>query len=110
MHTLIRTFHLDGMSTDEFTAFCDEVAPVFAELPGLIEKVWLAQPETGTFGGVYLWRDQAACAQYRASDLFQQICANPHFATIVVQEYAILDSPTLMTSNLIPRDEHVHTV
>jgi heme-degrading monooxygenase HmoA len=41
-------------------------------MPGLIEKLWLKQPDTNTFGGVYLWEDQAAATRYRNSELFQQ--------------------------------------
>jgi hypothetical protein len=37
-------------------AFCDQVAPIVAGLPGLISKVWPDNQETNTYPGVYLWR------------------------------------------------------
>jgi len=37
---------------------CDGLASTFATMPGLISKVWLADPATNTYGGVYTWRDR----------------------------------------------------
>ena len=42
MHIQIINFHLKGLSEGDFRAKCDEIAPLYAELPGLISKVWLA--------------------------------------------------------------------
>ena len=53
MHIQIINFHLKGISEAEFRAHRDEVAPAFAEVPGLISKVWLANRSTNTYGGVY---------------------------------------------------------
>jgi heme-degrading monooxygenase HmoA len=101
MHVLIVTFQLKDIHAEEFEASYAEVAPVFAEMPGLLEKLWLKQSETNTFGGVYLWQDQAACAEYLNSDMFQQHIRNsPNTSNLVVQEYNVLEAPTQITHTL----------
>ena len=60
MHIQIINFHLKGLSEGDFRAKCDEIAPLYAELPGLISKVWLANRRTNTYGGVYTWESRAA--------------------------------------------------
>src|SRR4051794_11527494 len=42
MQILIVNFNLDGLTEEEFVSSSLELAPVFAELPGLASKVWLA--------------------------------------------------------------------
>ena len=55
---------------------CDEVAPAFAAVPGLVSKVWLADRENGVYGGVYTFENGAAVDAYLASDLLAQVAAN----------------------------------
>jgi heme-degrading monooxygenase HmoA len=98
MYALMVTFQLKDKNADTFEASYTEVAPAFADMPGLIEKIWVKQPESDTFGGVYLWHDHASCAEYRNSDMFQQnIANNPAITNLVVQEYTVLDKPTRIT-------------
>lgn len=101
MHVMIVTFQLNDVSAETFETTYTDAAPVFAEMPGLIEKLWLKQPETNTFGGVYLWEDQAAATRYRNSELFQQqMHDDPHISNLTVQEYGVLDAPTRITRGL----------
>ena len=69
MHIQVVNFHLSDLSDADFRARCDEIAPAFAEVPGLISKVWLANASTNTYGGVYTWEDREAMehVQQRAS-------------------------------------------
>jgi hypothetical protein len=69
----------------------------FANLPGLISKTWLANPETNTYGGVYLWHDLQAMEEYIETDLLKGILANPHFDNITVKDFAVLENPTRVT-------------
>jgi heme-degrading monooxygenase HmoA len=106
MHVLIVTFQLKDIGAEEFEASYADVVPVFAEMPGLLEKLWVKQPETSTFGGVYLWQDQATCTQYLNSDMFQQHIRNsPNTSNLVVQEYNVLEAPTQITHTLAAQGE-----
>jgi heme-degrading monooxygenase HmoA len=101
MYALMVTFQLDGMSTDAFEASYTEAAPAFADMPDLIEKVWLHQPEANTFGGVYLWQSQTAAEDYLNSGMFQQhIRNNSQITNLRIEAYNVLDNPTRITREL----------
>jgi quinol monooxygenase YgiN len=97
MHVQIVTFQLQGLDEAQYRAACAELAPLFADLPGLHAKIWLANPHTNTFGGVYLWQDRAAMQAYCASDLFGGAQAHPNFARFSSTDYPILGEQTLQT-------------
>jgi len=62
MYIQIINFNLSKMTPAEFEKLCEALAPQFAALPGLISKVWLSDPASNTFGGVYTWRDRCSPA------------------------------------------------
>ena len=101
MHVQVVNFNLKEMSDEEFRKMCDEVAPAFASVPGLVSKVWLADPPRNTYGGVYTWRDRRAMETYMNSDLFKGVAANPHLANITSKDFAVMEGPTRVTHGLI---------
>ena len=58
MHILIINFNLNGISHEDYVSNCNEIAHIFADIPGLISKTWLANESTNTYGGVYFWSSQ----------------------------------------------------
>jgi quinol monooxygenase YgiN len=98
MHIQIINFNLKDTTVSEYEALCDEVAGAFAQVPGLLSKVWLADPKSNTFGGIYTWRDEQALRAYEATELFQNVIQNPHFANITAREFAVLEAPTRVTN------------
>ncbi len=97
MHVQIITFHLKDMTEEGYREACAGFVPAYAELPGLLAKVWLADPATNTYGGVYLFRDRAAMDAYVASDLFASVSAFPHFADLTARDFAVYDDLTSAT-------------
>jgi heme-degrading monooxygenase HmoA len=97
MHIQIVNFHLKGMTEPEFRAMSDELAPTFATVPGLISKTWLADADTNTYGGVYLWDNEASCRAYQASELFNAVKSHPNFADVASREFGVLDGPSKVT-------------
>ncbi len=97
MHVQIITFRLSGMTEEGYREACAQLAPAFAELPGLVAKVWLADPAANTYGGVYLFRDREAMDGYGASDLFATVAAFPHFADITSRDFAVYEDLTRLT-------------
>ena len=85
MHILVVNFQVKGIDDEHFRKACDDLAPAFASVPGLISKVWLADTATGTYGGIYIWRD-------------------PHLANITTKDYGVLEAPTRITRGLITAD------
>jgi hypothetical protein len=97
MNVLIINFRLSGMTEEGYRAACADLAPAFAELPGLLAKVWLNDPPTGTYGGVYLFRDRAAMEGYLASDLLASVAATPSFVDISTRDFAVYEDLTRAT-------------
>jgi hypothetical protein len=101
MHVQIVNFNLRGISDAQFRQACDEqFAPAFANVPGLLYKLWLADQESNTYGGVYAWRDKQAMQDYFSSDLFKTVVSHPNFADITSKDFGILEGPTRVTNGL----------
>jgi hypothetical protein len=91
-------FRLAGLSEADYRAHAEVVAPAFNAMPGLLSKVWLANADTNTYGGVYTWRDRASLEQYRASAIYAGMVSNPGLADISDREFGILPEPTRVTA------------
>ena len=101
MHVQIINFHLMGVTEAEYAALCDELAPSFAAVPGLVRKVWLANSETGTYGGVYIWQDRQAMEDFATSDLAAAVANHPNLADITSTDFGVLEGPTKVTRGWI---------
>ena len=101
MHIQIVNFQLKDIEATEYQKLCDGLAPTFAALDGLISKVWLADEETNTYGGVYTWRDRQAMEGYTQSELFQTVATHPNLSNVTSRDFAVLESPTRVTRGLI---------
>ncbi len=97
MHMQIITFTLDGIDDAAYHAHAEQNAPVFAALPGLRAKIWLANPQTNTYGGIYTWGNVAAMRTYRRGKIFQGLQANPHMIDVTVTDFPVLARPTKVT-------------
>ena len=75
-------------------------APTVAETPGLLSKVWLANPTTNAYGGVYLWRDRQAMEEYATSELFKSVATHPNLTNITSQDFGVIEGPTQVTRGL----------
>ena len=100
MHVLIINFNLDGIDHDQYSEGCDGLGETFAGIPGLIAKVWLSDPESNTYGGVYTFEDKAAFEAYKAGEIFAAVAGNPNFANVTARDFAILEGPTRATRGI----------
>ncbi len=101
MHIQIITFQLSGVGESEYAALCEQLAPTFAAVPGLVRKVWLADSTTGTYGGVYVWRDRQAMVDFTKTELFESVEKHPALAGVTSIDYGVLDGPTAVTRGSI---------
>jgi hypothetical protein len=97
MHTLLITFDLSDMTHERYTEVSAELAPAFAAIPGLLAKIWLADPQEARYGGVYLFTDAAAADGFLSSALARGVATNPHFAGLSVRRYGVDDATTART-------------
>ena len=97
MHVLIVNFTLKGINEADYRGLVEPIAPAFAGLPGLISKTWLANAETNTYGGVYVWSDRGAMETYKETDIYKGMLANPHFENVTATDFAVVESATRVT-------------
>ena len=97
MHIMVVNFNLEGISEDDYLGIVEPIAPAFAGLPGLISKTWLANDETNTYGGVYLWQDRGSMEAYKQTDIYKGMLANPHFENVTVTDFAVVENATRVT-------------
>ena len=97
MHVQIINFQLKDLSEEDYTKLCNDLASTFADIPGLISKVWLANSSTGTFGGVYFWRDQKAMEEFAKTELFNSVATHPNLTNISSKDFAVMEGPTRVT-------------
>src|SRR6476661_7327238 len=101
MHVQVVNFQLRDMDETAFRAMCDELAPTFATIPGLVAKLWLVDAASGTYGGVYTWESKDAYEAYTRSELFRAVATNPNFANITNRDFGVLEGPTRTTRGLV---------
>lgn len=100
MHMQIVNFNLKGVSEADYRALCDQLAPAFATMPGLIAKVWLADTASNTYGGVYTWESKAAMEAYLRSEIFNNVVNHPNLTNIISKDFGVLAAPTQVTHGL----------
>lgn len=97
MKVQIVTFQLNGIDDEAYGDMCHELAPAYAAVPGLSTKVWLADRDANTYGGVYLWSDAHAQAAFAESDLFTAVAAHPNLTATTSRAFDVLAGPTTVT-------------
>lgn len=101
MHAQITTYKLkDVPEADYIARMVEPDSPVLADVPGLHSKVWLANADTNTYGGFYLWRTRADMESFMASDLVAAVIARPFLTDITVRDYEVPDAPSRITRGL----------
>ncbi|HEY4700447.1 MAG TPA: YdhR family protein, partial [Streptosporangiaceae bacterium] len=88
---------LDGIDDADYQTHVEQNAPVFAALPGLRAKIWLANQQTNTYGGIYTWDDVAAMRAYQGGKIFRGLQADPHMVGVTVRDFSVLADPTKVT-------------
>jgi hypothetical protein len=101
VHIQIIKFRLKGVSEADYTKLAAELAPNFAALPGLISKAWIANSDTGTYGGVYFWGDKESMAAYKSSELFNSVATHPNLADVTSEDFAVMEEPSRITRGLL---------
>lgn len=100
MHIQVVTFHLKGLTREDYLGACNQLAPAIAQVPGLISKTFIANPETNTYGGVHVWRDRESMDAYRGSELWRTIEGQPAFVGLVSEDFEVLEEPSRVTRGL----------
>lgn len=95
MYVQIIEFELQGMTAEEYEAFCDHGVPMIAQAPGMLGKLFLTDASTNRRGAVYTFTDREAAEAYLQGELFQTaIAGNPAIANVRTRGSDVLERPT----------------
>lgn len=97
MQILVINFGIRGLSDAELRALATQLAPAFKAVPGLERKYWLADPDSGTYGGVYVFDGAASIDAYLEGDLFTGLKANPNVTNVTVRRFGTIEEATAIT-------------
>lgn len=97
MEIVLVSFSLQGLSEQEYAAMCEQLAPAFAAVPGLVSKVWLADTSEGVYGGVYTFESAGAVDEFLTSELFAGVGRTPELVNVSVRRFGVLQEPTAVT-------------
>ena len=97
MHSRIVTFRLADLTAEAYLVLAGEVAASFATWPGLASKIWIADHETNTYGGIYVFESKAAADLSRTTELFTAMQSNPNFLDLSIAEFDVLAEATAIT-------------
>lgn len=81
------TSHLDNEELDRRLL---ERRPRFLEVPGLLQKMYGRDPETGALCGIYFFEDRAALAAFLETELAKTIPSAYEVVDIRVENYDVL--------------------
>ncbi len=97
MHVQVVTFGLDGLTEAEYHEGCRGETGAFAELPGLLAKIWTKDEAESTFGAVYLWRDRESYENYLKGDIFKSIEEDPTLSNVTSKNFDVYEDLTKAT-------------
>lgn len=81
-----------NLSLDEFDRRMLERRPQFLDVPGLIQKMYGRDPETGGICGIYFFEDEASLEAYRESELAKSIPTAYEAIEVRREKYDVLSA------------------
>jgi hypothetical protein len=100
MHVSVFEYRLKDIDEEGWAQTCLEVAPVFAQVPGLVSKVWLKGADGG-YGGVYIWDSESSYRNFLASDFGQGLGAHPNIDGLTMRDWEVDVIPTEVTRGVL---------
>jgi hypothetical protein len=97
MYVQVVNFGLNGITEEEYHESCRGETSAFAELSGLLAKIWIKDEASNTFGAVYLWRDQDSYEEYVKGDIFKSIVDDPTLSNVTSKSFEVYDDLTKET-------------
>jgi len=101
MQAQLITYHLSDISQAEYLKqMVEPDAPVLAKVRGLMSKVWLADEETNSFGGFYLWETKTAMEAFMHSDLVKAVVSRPFVKNVSSVDFGVNEKASSITRGL----------
>jgi len=92
MYIHIINFNITGIDRSQYEAAAMKLTSVFAAVPGLKRKHWLANEENNTYGGVYIFDSKESHDAFVESKLYAGVKGNPSFTNFSGKSFENIDS------------------
>ena len=86
-----------SVTKEEYEQAVSPLADKFANVPGLIWKVWILNAEKSEAGGIYLFENQAALDDYLAGSLAKIVTTHPALSNFSIKQFGIMKDITKVT-------------
>lgn len=81
----------------DYEAAVSPLANDFAEVPGLVWKVWLMNEAGSEAGGIYLFDSESSLAAYLEGPLAGAVKTHPALSDLSVKQFDVMDKLTAIT-------------
>ena len=96
-----------SVSKKEYEQAVSPLADKFANVPGLIWKIWILNESQSEAGGIYLFEDQASVDNFLAGPLAKTVTSHPALSDFSVKQFAIMKDITETTRGPIKLSSNV---
>ena len=86
-----------SVSKEEYEVAVSPLADKFANVAGLIWKIWILNEEKSEAGGIYLFENQAALDDYLAGSLAKIVTTHPALSNFSIKQFGIMKDITKVT-------------
>ena len=89
-------FKFSVLRTD-YEELASSLAQSFAEVPGLVWKIWIVNEATSEAGGIYCFDGGESLDQFLASQLAADVKSHPAISDFSAKTFAVMDAVTAVT-------------
>ena len=86
-----------SVSKEEYEQAVSPLANKFADIPGLIWKIWIVNEEKSEAGGIYLFENQTALDNYVNGSLAGIVMEHPALSNFSAKQFGIMADVTEIT-------------
>ena len=86
-----------SVTKEEYEQAVSPLADKFANVPGLIWKIWILNEEKSEAGGIYLFENQASLDEFLAGQLAKTVTGHPALSNFSVKQFGIMKDITEVT-------------
>lgn len=86
-----------NVSRNDYENTATSLANDFAKVPGCQWKIWLMNEKDNEAGGIYLFEDEKALEQFKASPLATGVLSHPALSDFSIKQFDILEDVSAVT-------------
>jgi hypothetical protein len=86
-----------NVTSGEYEQAAKSLADQFANLPGLMWKIWIMDEDKNEAGGIYLFEDETSLNTYLNGPLAKTVTSHPAFSNFSVKPFAVMYKLTEIT-------------